>query len=311
MTPRPALFLLLAAALLAGCAAHPPPAQKASTEASGRGTYKIGSPYQINGVWYYPAEDFSYEETGIASWYGEAFHGKFTANGEIFDLNGLTAAHHTLPMPSIVEVTNLENGRTIALRVNDRGPFARGRIIDVSRRAAQLLGFEAQGTAKIRLKILVPESIQAASLARHNGGDDKAEPAQAVPRAPVVAEILAPTPGVRVASTQPPPLPPAAPTPAPQITAAAPPPLSESVAVVPTRATQIYIQAGAYARADNALRVKDQLDRIGSVKVMGARVNGVDLYRVRLGPVPTVDEADKLLNRVLAAGLTDARIVVD
>ena len=98
----------------------------------GGGRYKVGNPYQIAGKWYYPKEDYEYVETGIASWYGPGFHGKRTANGEIYDQNALTAAHRTLPMPSAVRVTNLENGRSLTLRVNDRGPFARGRIIDVT-----------------------------------------------------------------------------------------------------------------------------------------------------------------------------------
>src|ERR1700731_938283 len=164
MTRWPAVALVLVAALtlLAGCARHPP----SSSAGNGSGLYKVGQPYQIDGTWYYPAEDFSYDETGIASWYGADFHGKNTANGEVFDFNELTGAHRTLPMPSVVQVTNLDNGRSIKLRVNDRGPYARGRIIDVSRRAAQLLGFEGAGTAKVRVKILVPDSIQVASLAR-------------------------------------------------------------------------------------------------------------------------------------------------
>ena len=305
--------------LVAGCAAPPPPspAKTAAPDATlGRGQYKVGQPYQIGGVWYYPAEDFSYDESGIASWYGEDFHGKYTANGEVFDLNALSAAHRTLPMPTIVEVTNLENGRSLALRVNDRGPFARGRIIDVSRRAAQLLGFEGQGTAKVRVRILVPESIQAASLARRNGSDEKsiADPARAGPRAPVIAEPLPPSPGVRVASTQPQAVPRApAPLPAPPVPQATAPaaPLPEKVAVVPVKPTQIYIQAGAFARPDNAIKVKSRIDSLGPVKVTGARVSGVDLYRVRLGPIRSVDEADKLLDRVVGAGITEARIVVD
>lgn len=299
--------LIAAAALLAGCASRPP----ASVEATVHSGYKIGAPYQIDGVWYYPAEDFSYDETGIASWYGEDFHGKYTANGEVFNLNALTAAHRTLPMPSIVQVTNLENGRSIRLRVNDRGPFVRNRIIDVSRRAAQLLGFEAQGTAKVRVKILVPESIQVASLARRNGGDGKAPVATlaAAPRERVAVESLPPTPGVQVASTTLPPTPPT--VTAPAAPPPAPPRLSETVVQMPVKATQIYIQAGAFARADNALRVKNRLDPLGPVKVLGARVNGIDLYRVRLGPLPNVDAADKMLDRVVAAGLAEARIVVD
>ena len=114
---------------------------------------KIGKPYTINGVWYYPKEDPTYDETGIASWYGSAFHGKVTANGERYDMNTMTAAHKTLPMPSIVEVTNLENGRVLRLRVNDRGPFVQGRIIDVSRRAAEMLGFRNKGTARVRVRL--------------------------------------------------------------------------------------------------------------------------------------------------------------
>ena len=98
----------------------------------GKGVYKVGKPYQIFGKWYYPAEELDYSETGIASWYGPKFHGKLTANGELFDQNLITAAHRTLPMPSAVRITNLENGRALNIRVNDRGPFARGRIIDVS-----------------------------------------------------------------------------------------------------------------------------------------------------------------------------------
>src|SRR5260370_17942483 len=184
----------------AACASRPAPQQSASDTApagKGRGFYKVGSPYQIGGVWYYPAEDFSYEETGIASWYGEAFHAKNTANGEVFDLNSLTAAHWTLPMPSIVQVTNLDNGRVINLRVNDRGPFARNRIIDISRRGAQLLGFEQSGTAKVRVRILVPETIQVASLAKLGGSPDQppGEVPQPAPREQAVAVNLAPLPG--------------------------------------------------------------------------------------------------------------------
>jgi rare lipoprotein A len=310
MTHRALLQLSLLALLtvLAGCAGRPP-APAPSAENAVRGGYKVGTPYQINGAWYYPAEDLGYDEAGIASWYGQDFHGKYTANGDIFDLNALTAAHRTLPMPSVVQVTNLENGRSIQLRINDRGPYARGRIIDVSRRAAQLLGFEGQGTARVRVKILVPESIQAASLARRDGGDGRggAELAAAAPVIPVVVQPLPGSLDVRVASNEPPPLPPRPPA------AASPalPSATEKIALVPVKPTQIYIQAGAYAVADNAIRVKSRLDPIGPVKVLGARVNGVDVFRVRLGPISSVEEADKLLDRVVGTGLADARIVVD
>ena len=309
------LGAVCAAAVLAGCASHSLAPERAGapprpSEVQGLGMYKVGNPYQIAGVWYRPAEDFSYDETGIASWYGEDFHGKYTANGEVYDLNALTAAHRTLPMPTIVQVTNLDNGRTIELRVNDRGPFARGRIIDVSRRAAQLLGFEPQGTAKVHVRIMVPETIQAVSLARRNGGDQKLaeDVPRAAPRDAVVAEALQPGSGLSVAALEPSS---GSVEAAPVAMPGAPPPLPETVTVVPVQATHIYIQAGAYAHADNALRVKSRLDPLGPVKVYGARVSGLDVYRVRLGPIDSVDEADRLLGRVVDTGLTEARIVVD
>jgi len=145
-----ALVLALAAA---GCAETELAVDRAklvTRPSESPGAYKIGRPYTIGDVWYYPAENYEYNETGVASWYGAQFHGRATANGETYDMNALTAAHKTLPMPTLVRVTNLENGRAVVLRVNDRGPFAQGRIIDVSRRAAQLLGFEKHGTARVR-----------------------------------------------------------------------------------------------------------------------------------------------------------------
>ena len=116
--------------------------------------YKVGSPYSINGVKYIPKEDPNYFEEGIASWYGPNFDGKITANGEIFDQYAVTAAHRTLPIPSLVKVTNLENDRNIILRINDRGPFVGDRIIDLSYKSAQLLDIIENGTGKVRVEII-------------------------------------------------------------------------------------------------------------------------------------------------------------
>src|SRR3972149_4341301 len=127
------------------------------------GSYKVGQPYQVDGIWYYPKPDYAYRETGIASWYGPGFHGGPTANGELYDQNALTAAHRTLPMPSMVQVTNLENGRSIKVRINDRGPFKNGRIIDLSKRAADLLGVSQNGTARGLVEIVEDESRRLAS----------------------------------------------------------------------------------------------------------------------------------------------------
>lgn len=273
--------------------------------------YKIGTPYQINGTWYYPAEDWAYDETGIASWYGEDFQGRYTANGEVFDLNRATAAHRTLPMPTIVQVTNLDNGRSIQVRVNDRGPYARGRILDLSRRSAQLLGFEGKGTAKVRVKLLVPESIQVASLAGRVGS----EPAiagvapKAAPVEKVTAEALPVPPGVAAFANRSP-LPAAAPLVQPRQVLAEAPPLSEQVTTLPVKPTQIYVQAGAFASMDRAWRLKSQLDKLGPVTIADAKVSGLVLYRVRVGPVPTVEQADALLDKVATAS-PEARIVVN
>jgi rare lipoprotein A len=122
------------------------------TVPKGGGSYKLGSPYKIAGRWYTPAEDPAYDRTGPASWYGADFHGRKTANGEIFDMNALTAAHPTLPIPSYAYVTNLDNGRTILVRINDRGPYAHNRVMDLSRRTAQLLGTERQGIGNVRVR---------------------------------------------------------------------------------------------------------------------------------------------------------------
>ena len=113
-------------------------------------------PYQIRGHWYHPAEDPDYEEVGMASWYGPGFDGRPTATGERFDQNALTAAHKTLPLPGLVEVTNLDNGRTVVLRLNDRGPFVDGRIIDLSRGAANELGLLQRGVGRVRVRYLGP-----------------------------------------------------------------------------------------------------------------------------------------------------------
>jgi rare lipoprotein A len=116
--------------------------------------YKVGNPYQVGGLWYYPQEQPAYDETGIASWYGIDYHGHLTANGEVFDRNGISGAHPTLPMPVNVRVTNLQNGRSLVVRVNDRGPYVPGRIVDVSYSAADALGMVGKGVAKVKLDVV-------------------------------------------------------------------------------------------------------------------------------------------------------------
>ena len=120
----------------------------------GGGHYKVGRPYQIANKWYRPRVDTRYDRVGMASWYGDLFHGRKTANGEVFDMDALTAAHPTLPLPTLVEVTNLANNRSVIVRVNDRGPYRHNRLIDLSRKAALVLGFKKRGMAKVRVKYI-------------------------------------------------------------------------------------------------------------------------------------------------------------
>ncbi|HZZ90023.1 MAG TPA: septal ring lytic transglycosylase RlpA family protein [Caulobacteraceae bacterium] len=150
-----AAFLLISAMALTACVSMPRavPAQHATRTP---GTMR---PYQVGGHWYYPAEQPNYSEVGYASWYGDSYGCRVTADGEAMDPHALTAAHKTLPLPSIVEVTNLENGKKTRVRVNDRGPFVAGRIIDLSHAAAEKLGVFGKGTAKVRVKYIGPADL--------------------------------------------------------------------------------------------------------------------------------------------------------
>ena len=156
------MIIVAALALLTGCSVNRAPdsgsagqSGKAGLPDGAGGVYKTGKPYKVGNRWYAPMQSAAaYEESGIASWYGRDFHGKHTANGEIYDMHALSAAHTTLPMPTLVRVTNLENGRSVVVRVNDRGPFVKDRLIDLSYAAAKELGYDRKGTARVRVQTL-------------------------------------------------------------------------------------------------------------------------------------------------------------
>ncbi len=143
-----------------GVKASPRVSTKSSNLRRGGGRYQVGKPYQVKGKWYHPKEDPDYEKVGAASWYGDAFHGRLTANGEIYDMTHLTAAHPTMPLPSYARVTNMNNGSSVLVRVNDRGPFAHNRIIDLSKRAAQLLDYQSAGVAQVKVEYVGPAPLE-------------------------------------------------------------------------------------------------------------------------------------------------------
>jgi rare lipoprotein A len=282
----------------------PPPASVGKSQ----GEYKVGTPYQVAGIWYYPREDPTYDEKGIASWYGADFHGRSTANGEIYDMNELTAAHKTLPMPTMVKVVNLENGRSLVVRVNDRGPFVHGRIIDLSRRAAQLLGFQKKGTARVRVIALGGGNGEFVS-AKPITTDEERTAVAAAPQAGVSAAPLAPPPGVSASA------PPTAASGASLTgeavrTASATEPVAEGVSVVPVKPSALFVQAGAFIEVERARALRLSLSAVGDARVTPVFMEGTQFYRVRVGPLQSVEAADRALERIIAQGHPEARIVV-
>ena len=289
------------------------------------GAYKVGSPYTIKGIKYYPQEYAQYDQTGVASWYGPGFHGKLTANGEKFDMNELTAAHKTLPMPSLVRVTNLENGRSLVLRVNDRGPFAHSRIIDISKKGAELLGFKNQGVAKVRVQLLKAESARIAAMARQGMSTYGEE---------IPLNRKKSSQDMRVASSSPSPISSPSPSPVPQTIgrkpdapqsvvqtaeAEAPVPVHMKNGVLypdavlktkPVAPTSIYVQIASFGVEQNARNFANQVDGFDNVGVYPIRIDGKSYYRVRI-PAKTVREADDIIKNLHESGRKQAIIIID
>jgi rare lipoprotein A len=276
---------LLLTAALAACAtttAQMPVQSKRGWD----GTTKIGKPYQVAGVWYYPEDRKDYEEEGIASWYGADFHNRLTANGEIFDMNSVSAAHKTLPMPSYVTVTNLDNGREITVRINDRGPFKPGRIIDMSRRAAQILGMDATGTARVRVKRVYPENAPEVALAEGRAPrlteDDlppdlvppavPADTLAAIPLAPAASRLQADETGIQIVGGY-------------------------------------FVQVAAVGDEVRASILAADVKRFGATIVEPLPRTQNKVYRVRLGPFLSRDGAETIQAQVQAAGYLDAHVL--
>jgi len=186
-----------------GVKASPRVAAGESNLPRGGGRYQVGKPYQIKGRWYHPKEDPDYRAEGAASWYGDAFHGRLTANGEVYDMTHLTAAHPTMPLPSYARVTNLRNGSSVIVRVNDRGPFARDRVIDLSKRAAEMLEYKSAGVARVRVEYVGPAPLNGHDdsflLASYRPGGAAPDPSDGLPTGVMVA-MAGPTPTQAVPS---------------------------------------------------------------------------------------------------------------
>ena len=174
---------------------------KMSNLPRGGGRDQLGKPYQVRGKWYYPKEDKRYAKVGLASWYGDAFHGRLTANGEVYDMTHLTAAHPTMPLPSYARVTNLKTGSSVIVRVNDRGPYHEGRIIDVSQRAAEMLDYANIGTAKVKVEYVGRAPLDGNDdqylMASYHPGNRIPDPSDGLPTGVMVA-MNGPSPSLPV-----------------------------------------------------------------------------------------------------------------
>ncbi|WP_293902877.1 septal ring lytic transglycosylase RlpA family protein [Phenylobacterium sp.] len=333
-------LLLLAGASLSACVTPRYPSHAAGPQigpaAPGQGGYKVGAPYQVAGIWYVPREDATYDQTGIASWYGDEFHQKATANGETFDMNAASAAHTTLPLPSMVEVTNLDNGKKLVVRVNDRGPFVDNRIIDLSHEAARELGYDRAGLAHVRVRYVGPAPLLGPDAGIRYAGDKPlptrlasvaparaamaygAAPDPALALAPgaaaapmraapavvgITSGALPPLTGAAISST---PIAAAPIVAAPLAAAHAGPAALASTASV---ASGLRIQAGAFSSEVNAQRAAAQLATAGRASVEPVQRDGLTLYRVVL-PAPADEVAAYALrDRVAEIGFADARVV--
>ena len=276
----------------------------------GGGRYHIGQPYEVAGLIYMPREDPAYDRVGSASWYGELFHGRRTANGEIYDMDRLSAAHPTLPLPVYARVTNLNNGRSLVVRINDRGPFARDRVIDLSRRSAELLGFRNRGTATVRVKYLgrAPlsgdDSYELSYLASQSWarvatkGKSQTFASSTIASKERVKAKPAGNPALALNAPKQQPA-------APQVTC--------SIAADAKRNPQargLMVQAGTFKNKDNAERARATLSAIAPVDVASITMREELYFSVRVGPFSNSTEAKAALAQVTKAGYQGAKVVV-
>ncbi len=251
---------------------------------------KIGRPYQVNGRTYVPARQDDYDRTGIASWYGPNFHGKKTANGEIYDMNGLSAAHTTLPLPSLVRVTNLGNGRSIIVRVNDRGPFVGNRLIDMSKSAAQELGFIRQGTARVRVQYVGP-AVKNPGMANVHRASARSRNTTNWP-APKVRKNKKVTPY--------------------SFEQGWPKDSKDKYQIALSRPRIAvggwFVQLGAFGERERAEQVASRLRTSGKASVQTAWVNNHYIHRVLVGPYDDRQSAEQQRYEVADAGFPEARV---
>ena len=269
--------------LLAACTSNGPlfhSWEDYETERAEGAVYKVEEPYEVKGIWYFPAEQANYSEKGLASWYMPAGDSALTANGEVYDANLLTARHKTLPLPSLVKITNLENGKEIVARVNDRGPMVNNRLIDVSQEAARQLGMPSSGTVLVQVELLTEESKALRDKLVEEGRVYQAQ------QTSVKETLLEES---RVAA-----------------------PIQEPIYNGATDAvilTGPKVRLGAFGDANNAKRLQNKIGADMPVQTSTINKNGRTLTIVEAGPFSTKTEAQEALTILKAKGYKDAFIV--
>lgn len=271
----------------------------------GGGRQQIGDPYQVAGRWFTPKEQPNYDKTGVASWYGEDFNRRKTSNGEWFDMTRLTAAHATLPLPSYVKVTNLESGREVIVRVNDRGPFVNTRVIDLSKQAANVLGYQRKGKTTVRVQYIGPAPLD-------DNGSHLVAMNQELQRGTSLRRMIAAanrtrgrsgTSDIQLAETEVPP-----PKAVVQTVAFKKPKLTPASAASGIETTY-FVQIGSFSNPVNAERARDQFVSAWPVQFVEMSGETGTVYRVRLGPITGRADAETALEGAAAAGFPDARLI--
>ena len=257
--------------------------------------FKIGNRYEVNGKFYTPQKDLLYNQTGIASWYGPKFHGKLTANGEIYNQFALTAAHKTLPLPSAVKVTNLENNKSLVLRINDRGPFVNDRIIDLSSKAADLLGLKENGTGLVRVVILQEHSVALEKLAKKGVFPEiKDLPKPEIPNVIKPQKTFVKVEGIskkyRIKE------------------------YNEKINYDLKNLKsnyKIFIKLGSFTTLNSAKLMKKKLYYIKKVNIYDKIKNGKTIFNVKSGPYAKVNKVDKVLSLLSSRGMQGAKIIIE
>jgi len=271
----------------------------------GGGIYKVGRPYHVAGRWYHPRENPNYDRVGTASWYGTAFHGRRTSNGEIYNMYALTAGHPTLPMPSYAYVTNLQNGRTVLVRINDRGPYAKDRLIDLSWQTAHALGYSNHGLARVRVRYAGRAPLNGDDSAErrylsaqswYGGSRAEQQTTASITTDPVSAKK------VRTVEYRQTPVP--SPAPSWSVTQYRRGELDstkQAASILTKPAVDTYVRVGPFATREEAERLRYMLAGPDPTLIEATGSRDDPAYRVRLGPFDDADAASAM-TRIAAAG---------